>query len=194
MVKSYHKKDKRMETLKNIKKLSANGTRKMMRIGISTDFSWFELKQKLIEALNAVDYELVDIGSYELVTGENYPDFIIPLAKAVYDENDKNNRTYRLDGIKACTEMNKIPGVCAKVITEPIAPDAEPGNEDLYVRCVGGQIKGYALSSKKVMAFLNADSSTMISSNQRLAKVRMLGRTKKMTKKEKYLGSFKGVS
>lgn len=61
-----------METLK---KLSADGTRKMMRIGISTDFSWFELKQKLIQALNAVDYELVDIGSYELVAGENYPDF-----------------------------------------------------------------------------------------------------------------------
>lgn len=169
-----------METLKNIKKLSANGTRKMMRIGISTDFSWFELKQKLIEALNVVDYELVDIGSYELVTGENYPDFIVPLVKAVSDENDNNNRTHWLNGIEACTEMNKIPGVCATVITEPIAPGAEPGNEDFFVRCVGGQIKGYALSSKKVMAFLNADRSTRISSNQRLAKVRMLGSTKIM--------------
>ena len=139
-----------MKTLKNIKKLSANGTRKMMRIGISTDFSWFELRQKLIEALNAVDYELVDLVSYELVTGENYPDFIVPLAKAVSDENDKNSRTHWLNGIETCTEINKIPGVCATVITEPIAPGVEPGDEDLFVRCVGGQIGQVHLRSCSV--------------------------------------------
>lgn len=175
-----------METLKKIKNLSVDGTKKMIRIGISTDFSWFELKQKLIEALNAVDYELTDIGDYELVPGENYPDFVVPLTKSVSGKNEPKNHVNWENDVEACKAANKIPGVCAVLVTEPVAPTKESESEDLYVRCVGGQINGYALSSKKVMAFLNADRSTNLPSNQRLAKVRVLGRTKKIAEGEKY--------
>ena len=176
-----------METLKNIKNLSADGTRKMIRIGISTDFSWFELKQKLIEALNAVGYELTDIGDYELVPGENYPDFVVPLTKSISGQNEPENQIIQEKDVEVCKAANKIPGVCAVLITQPVAPIKETEDKDLYVRCVGGRIKGYALSSKKVMAFLNADRSTNLPSNQRLAKVKVLGRTKKMVEEEKYL-------
>lgn len=176
-----------METPKNKKKSRTYGKRVFMRIGISTDFSWFELKRKLIESLNAVGYELIDIESYELVPGEDYPDFVIPLAKADSDENDKYNRAYWLNCKEACCEVNKIPGVCAAVITEPNAPGVETANEDVYVRCLGGQIKGYALSQKKVLTFLNADFTTSIPSNQQLAKVRMLKRENKTQTIEQYL-------
>jgi len=64
-----------METLQNVKNSFSDGKRVMMRIGISTEFGWFELKRKLVEALNTVGYELAGIGDYELVAGENYPDF-----------------------------------------------------------------------------------------------------------------------
>ncbi len=176
-----------METPKKIKNSRAFGKKVFMRIGISTDFGWFELKRKLIESLNAFGYELVDIEDYELVPGENYPDFVVPLAKAVSDGNYKYNRTHWLNCIEACAEVNKIPGVCAAVITEPTAPGLETGNEDVYVRCFGGQIKGYALSKKKVLTFLNADCPTNIPSNQQLAKVRMLKRENKALPEEQYL-------
>ena len=166
----------KMKSGKNIKKESASGRKEMIRIGIATDFGWFELKMKLIAALNAVGYELADIDDYELVAGENYPDFIIPLAKPVSDGNDKQNRKTWENGIEACAVINKVPGVCAAIIAEPYTPGEEVKDEDLYVRCLGGQIKGYALSRKKVMTFLNADRPTMIPSNQLLAKVKVLGR------------------
>ena len=159
----------------------------MMRIGISTDFGWFELKRKLVEALNTVGYELAGIGDYELVAGENYPDFVVPLAKAVSDGNDKQNLKTWEDGIEACAEVNKISGVCASLIAEPSSPHPERKDEDLYVRSLGGQIKGYALKRKKVMTFLNADCPTSIPSNQRLAKVKVLGKNKKIAERVKYL-------
>jgi ribose 5-phosphate isomerase B len=164
-----------MKSVKNKKKESVSGVREMIRIGIATEFGWFELKWKLIEALNAVGYELADIGDYELVVGENYPDFIVPLPNPVSYGNDKQNRkTY--NGIAACAVINKISGVCAAVIAEPYTPGEEVKDEDLYVRCLGGQIIGYALSRKKVMTFLNADTPITIQSNQLLAKVKVLGR------------------
>ena len=158
----------------------------MMRIGISTDFGWFELKRKLIEAINAIGYELVDIEDYELVPDENYPDFIVPLTKS----NSGNDGTQNLfeweNNVDVCKTVNKIPGVYAVLITNSFSACRETENEDLYVRCLGGQIKGYALSSKKVMTFLNADRSTSIPSNQCLAKVRVLGNNKKMAEEKKY--------
>jgi ribose 5-phosphate isomerase B len=176
-----------METQQNIKNSFSDGKRVMMRIGIATDFGWFELKRKLIEALNTVGFELSGIGDYELVAGENYPDFVVPLAKAVSDGKDKQNLKTWDDGIEACTEINKISGVCAALIAESSVPHPKVEDEDLYVRSLGGQVKGYALSKKKVMTFLNADCPTSIPSNQCLAKVRVLGTHKKMAERKKYL-------
>jgi ribose 5-phosphate isomerase B len=176
-----------LETLKNMKNSFADGKKVMMRIGIATDFGWFELKRKLIEALNTVGYELAGIGDYELVAGENYPDFVVPLAKAVSDRNENQNRTDWANGIEACAEVNKISGVCAALIAESFDSYPEVENEDLYVRCLGGQVKGYAISGKKVMTFLNSDSPAILPSNQCLAKVRVLGTHKKMAERKKYL-------
>lgn len=173
-----------MKSGKNNENESTSVIREMMRIGIATEFGWFELKRKLIAALNAIGYELADIGDYELVAGENYPDFIIPLPKRLTDENDKQNRKKWVNGIEACAVINKIPDVCAAIITESYTPGEVVIDDDLFVRCLGGQVKGYALS-KKMMTFLNADSPTSIPSNQRLAKVRVLGNNHKMTERKR---------
>jgi len=176
-----------MEAVNNIKTINTEGSREMMRIGISTDFSWFELKRKLIEALNTFGYELTDIGDYELVTGENYPDFVIPLASVESENGETQNRRNHKNGVLACEAANKIPGVCAALISEPSGSHTDVDDENLFVRCIGGQINGYALSRKKVMAFLNADSPTSIPSNQRLAKVRVLGRYNNMSERKRHM-------
>jgi len=154
------------------KKKAVSETRELMRIGIATDFGWFELKAKLTAALYAAGYEIADMGAYELVTEEDYPDFIVPLVKAPYVNKKKSNLTISESGVEACAAANKIPGVYAVLITESFTPYKE--NEDLYVRCLGGQITGYALSDKKVMNFLNAGYTAGIPSNHRLAKVKAL--------------------
>ena len=175
-----------METLINEKELYADGKREMIRIGISTDFAWFELKLKLIVALKAVGYELADIGDYELVAGENYPDFVVPVAKVESKNAETQNQNNHKNGLVACEAANKIPGVCAVLFSESFTPSKEIEKEDLFIRCIGSPIKGYSLSKKKVMTFLNADRDTIVQSNQCLAKVRVLGRPKKMAEREKY--------
>ena len=145
----------------------------MMRIGIATDFGWFELKLKLIAALKAVGYELTDIGNYELVAGDNYPDFVVPLARVDSENGETQDQSNHKNGVVACEAANKIPGVCAALITDSNVIDKKEKDDD-YVRCLGGQVKGYSLSSKKVMTFLNNDYSASIPTNQRLAKVKVL--------------------
>ena len=54
-----------------------------MRVGIAADHGGFELKVYLTSALKAAGYEVVDFGAHELVTEDDYPDFVVPMARAV---------------------------------------------------------------------------------------------------------------
>jgi ribose 5-phosphate isomerase B len=51
--------------------------------GIATDHGGFALKEELVAQLRAVGHEVVDFGAHRLNPGDDYPDFIIPLAQAV---------------------------------------------------------------------------------------------------------------
>ena len=53
-----------------------------MRIGIAADHGGFLLKEELAESLLSAGYEVVDLGAHQLNPGDDYPDFIIPLAKS----------------------------------------------------------------------------------------------------------------
>lgn len=54
-----------------------------MRIGIASDHGGFAMKERMSEALKSAGHEVVDFGALQLDPDDYYPDFIIPLAKAV---------------------------------------------------------------------------------------------------------------
>src|SRR5216684_4372897 len=54
-----------------------------MRVGIATDNGGFGLKEELVAYLRQEGHEVVDLGAYSLNPGDDYPDFVIPLAQAV---------------------------------------------------------------------------------------------------------------
>ena len=54
-----------------------------MKIYIGTDHVGFDLKEKLKVYLKELNYEVEDIGSFNFVGTDDYPDFIKPVAEAV---------------------------------------------------------------------------------------------------------------
>lgn len=55
----------------------------MQTILIASDHAGFELKQKLMPFLRDMGYEVKDFGAYEFDGEDDYPDFIVPLAREV---------------------------------------------------------------------------------------------------------------
>ena len=53
------------------------------RVGIATDHGGFGLKEELVPQLRAAGHEVIDFGAHGLNPGDDYPDFVIPLAQAV---------------------------------------------------------------------------------------------------------------
>jgi RpiB/LacA/LacB family sugar-phosphate isomerase len=54
-----------------------------MRIGIATDHGGFVLKEDLVAQLRTAGYEIIDFGANKLNPDDDYPDFVVPLGRAV---------------------------------------------------------------------------------------------------------------
>ena len=54
-----------------------------MRVGIATDHGGFGLKEELAARIRTAGHEVVDFGAHSMDSGDDYPDFVLPLAQAV---------------------------------------------------------------------------------------------------------------
>jgi ribose 5-phosphate isomerase B len=59
-----------------------------MKIYIGTDHAGYVLKEKLVSSLKGQGYEVTDMGAFEYNEGDDYPDFVIPVARAVSKDPD----------------------------------------------------------------------------------------------------------
>ena len=99
-----------------------------MRIGIAADHAGFELKAQLITHLRENEYEVVDIGPCSLDPTDDYPDFVIPLARAVTAGKVDRGVAVCGSGVGASVCANKIPGIRAGLVHDHFS--ARQGVED----------------------------------------------------------------
>lgn len=87
-----------------------------MKIFIGTDHAGYVLKEELVKALTAQGYEVMDKGAYEYNEGDDYPDFVIPVAEEV-SKDPENCRGIVLGatGEGEAITANKFPHVRAIV-------------------------------------------------------------------------------
>jgi ribose 5-phosphate isomerase B len=143
----------------------------MMRIGIAADHGGFELKVQLAADLTAAGYEVVDFGAHELVTGDDYPDFIVPLARAVASGEVTRGLAICGSGVGASVAANKVPNVRAALITDPFSAHQGVEDDDMNVMCLGGRVTGHALAWDLVQTFLIASFKGAERFKRRLAKI-----------------------
>jgi ribose 5-phosphate isomerase B len=151
-----------------------------MRIGIAADHGGFELKVQLIADLKTAGYEVEDFGAHELIPGDDYPDFVVPLAKAVASEEVARGLAICGSGVGACVAANKVPGVRAALITDSFSAHQGVEDDDMNVMCLGGRVTGQALSWDLVQTFLSAHFKEDERFKRRLAKVSALERERKV--------------
>ena len=87
-----------------------------MKIYIGTDHAGLAQKERIMEYLQNAGYEVVDCGAREYDEGDDYPDYIVPVARAVA-ANPNNIRGIILGGSGQGEAMtaNRFPHVRASV-------------------------------------------------------------------------------
>ena len=127
------------------------------KIGICADHGGFELKQKMKAFLIENQFQPVDFGAYELDNTDDYPDFVIPLAKAVAAGEVSRGIAICGSGVGACIVANKVSGVRAALIQDYFSSHQGVEDDDMNLICLGGRVTGYASAEEMVLAFLNAE-------------------------------------
>jgi RpiB/LacA/LacB family sugar-phosphate isomerase len=142
-----------------------------MRVGIAADHAGFLLKQPLAEALVRKGYEVVDFGAKEFHAEDDYPDFVLPLAKAVADGMIDRGIAVCGSGVGATVAANKVRGARAALIMDGFSAHQGVEDDDMNVLCLGARVVGFALAWELVQTFLAACYSGAERHARRLAKV-----------------------
>ncbi len=145
-----------------------------MRVGIAADHGGFGLKQEMAAWLRASGHEVVDFGALRLDPSDDYPDFIVPLARAVAAGAVERGIALCGSGVGAAVAANKVPGVRAGLIHDPFSAHQGVEDDDMNVFCLGGRVIGPSLARELVAAFLAARFSGAARHQRRLAKVQAL--------------------
>ena len=148
-----------------------------LSVGLAADHGGFELKEYLAGKLRAAGHEVVDFGDGPPKAEDDYPDFIVPLARAVADGCVARGVGICGSGVGATVAANKVAGVRACLIHESFSAHQGVEDDNLNMMCLGGLVVGQALAWELVTIFLNARFSGAERHCRRLAKVRELEKT-----------------
>ena len=142
-----------------------------MRIGIATDHGGFSLKEDLLVRLQEAGHEVVDFGAHVLESGDDYPDFVIPLARSVAAGEVDRGIAVCGSGVGASIAANKIRGARAALILDHFSARQGVEDDHMNIICLGGRVVGPATAWELVKAFLAAEYSQAERHLRRLGKV-----------------------
>ena len=145
-----------------------------MRVGIASDHGGFALKEQIAELLRGSGYEVVDFGAHQMNPGDDYPDFVVPLARAVASGEIERGVALCGSGVGASIAANKVPGVRAALIHDVFSAHQGVEDDEMNVFCLGGKVIGAALAWELTETFLTARFSGAPRHQRRVAKVQAL--------------------
>lgn len=107
----------------------------MPNIYFAADHAGFVLKNALIEYVRTLGYGVEDMGAFSQDPGDDYPDFIMPLAKRVADEIGARGVIIGGSGQGEAMCANRVPGIRAAVYygenPEIVSLSREHGNSNI---------------------------------------------------------------
>ena len=152
-----------------------------MKLGIAADHGEFELKEEILRLLSADGHEVVDFGNKVYDKNDDYPDFAIPLARAVAGGVVERGVLLCGSGIGASVAANKIEGVRAAVCHDDFSARQGVEDDNMNILCLGGRTTGVAIAWDCVKSFVSATFSQADRHVRRLAKVDAIRNTPIMT-------------
>ena len=147
---------------------------KPLRIGVAADHGGFELKETLAARLRELSHEVIDYGAHKLSPDDDYPDFVIPLARALAAGTVVRGLAVCGSGVGASVCANKIKGVRAALIEDHFSARQGVEDDHLNLLCLGGRTMGPAVAWDLLQTFLAAEFSQAERHLRRLQKVAAL--------------------
>ncbi len=128
-----------------------------MKVVIGADHAGFELKEIIRQELEASGFDVIDVGAFEYLKEDDYPDYAEAVARAIVSGRGERGVLVCGSGVGACIAANKIRGVRACLCHDSYSAVQGVEHDDMNILCLGGLIVGQKLASILVVGFLGAN-------------------------------------
>jgi len=145
-----------------------------MKLGIAADHGGYNLKEEVKTWLNSAGHQVQDFGAHQLDQFDDYPDYVIPLARAVASGEVKYGIAICGSGVGASIGANKVAGVRAALIHDSFSAHQGVEDDDMNLICLGGRVIGIKIAEELITAFLNARYIGAERHRRRLEKIKAL--------------------
>lgn len=127
-----------------------------LRVALAADHGGFVLKTGLIPWLEALEYEVLDLGADIFNSADDYPDFAEDIAEVIVSGKAERGILVCGSGVGAAIAANKVPGVRAGLCHDTYSAHQGVEHDDMNLLCLGGRVIGIELAKELVAAFLKA--------------------------------------
>ncbi len=145
-----------------------------MKIAMAADHRGFTLKEQIKTALLQAQFETVDFGAYSCAPGDDYADFVVPMAQSVGHGDIDRGIAICGSGIGASIVANKVRNVRAGLVHDLFSAQQGVEDDSMNVICLGAQIDQFPFAWELIQKFLQARFKSEPRFLRRLLKVSQL--------------------
>jgi ribose 5-phosphate isomerase B len=147
-----------------------------MKVAFATDHAGWPLRSRVIAEVAKLGHDVVDVGSPEMVPGDDYPDTAEAVARAITGGRAERGLLVCGSGVGAAIAANKVPGIRACMCHDSFSARQGVEDDDMNVLCLGARVIGEELAADLVKDFLGATFSGAERHRRRVEKIAALER------------------
>lgn len=144
-----------------------------MRVVIASDHAGVALKTTLRELLHAEGHQVTDLGTHSEESCD-YPDYATLAAEHLVRGEADRGVLICGTGVGMAISANKVRGIRAASVSEPVSAALARSHNDANVVCIGARIVGPEMAVEIVRTFLNTPFSNGERHARRVAKIAAL--------------------
>ena len=124
-------------------------------IYLGADHGGFEFKEQIKVWLEEKGLKIQDMGAYSFDPADDYPDFVIPLAKRVAEEPESLGLILGRSGNGEAMAANKVDGIRAVVCTNPRMAKMAREHNNANIISLGADYMDLETAQEIIQTFLD---------------------------------------
>lgn len=145
-----------------------------MRIAVAADHAGVPLNEAVIAELQRLGHEVVDLGTHDANSGDDYPDRAADLCKAILAGKAERGVLICGSGVGASVAANKFSGIRAGLAHDSYSARQGVEHDNMNVLCLGARVVGIELALDLVRVFVAAHFTGEERHLRRLGKIAAL--------------------
>lgn len=142
-----------------------------MKIAVGADHGGYPLNERVIEELRQSGHEIIDFGTHDGSTPDDYPDYAKQVGEAVQTSAAEIGILICGSGVGAAVAASKMRGIRAALCGDTYSAHQSREHDDCNVLCLGARVTGVELALDIVRSFVAAKFTGEERHRRRLAKI-----------------------